>query len=258
MRALWIPTALRTAGLDVVEVPGWRTRGEDALLPIEVVVCHHTGTPLSTKHDLPTLDTLIHGRNDLAGPLCQVGLGYSGTVYVIASGKANHAGVGRWGKTQSSRRTLGIEAESPGDGTWTPQQRAAYPRVAAALLAHEARPYNDAAGHAEWALPEGRKIDPVGIDMDAFRAEVGVIMNGGDPMPAPEPTKLPPEDYMNELVIDENSVQYIVGPTGVFQVSSMKAVDAFHHFGYIRPGAPRRVTKAWVNAMARAVKPVTV
>lgn len=182
MRLTGLADKLREWGLAVVEVPGWETRGADFPQLPSVVVCHHTGTPLRPNLDLPTQRVLVDGRSDLPGPLCQVGLGYSGTAYVIAAGKANHAGKGRWnGHNVGNTDSVGIEAESPGDGTWTPQQRAAYPLVCAALHDLLGTSASLTCAHRESAEPPGRKNDPVGIDMDALRGQVTQLLKAGPP-----------------------------------------------------------------------------
>lgn len=102
----WLAAELRPAleanGLRLVEVEGWRTRGRPASSgsfdPNGASTNHHTGTTTSKSNPMPTLRLLIQGRPDLPGPLSQVGVGYDGTVYLIAAGRANHAGrVGKSG-----------------------------------------------------------------------------------------------------------------------------------------------------------------
>ena len=201
MRLTGLPDKLRQWGLNVVEVPGWETRGVDFPKMPSVVVCHHTGTPLRPGKDLPTQRVLVEGRSDLPGPLCQVGLGYSGTVYVIAAGKANHAGKGHWnGHTVGNTDSVGIEAESPGDGTWTQAQRLAYPRVCAALHDLLGTGASLTCAHRESAEPHGRKDDPVGIDMDLLRGQVAHLLKQGPPRTAhqttaPEGDEMTPADW---------------------------------------------------------------
>lgn len=92
----WIPSALRAAGLTVVEVEGWENRGRPASTgafdPRDGMTVHHTGTTSSSSNNAPSLQTLIQGRSDLPGPLSQVATAYNGVVYMIAAGRANHAG----------------------------------------------------------------------------------------------------------------------------------------------------------------------
>src|SRR4051794_10090300 len=91
---IWLPEVLRLAGLKVSEVPGWRDRGRGDVGRILGVICHHTGT--SSRDNMPTLNTLIRGRSDLPGPLAQLGLARDGTYFVVAAGRANHAGKGNF------------------------------------------------------------------------------------------------------------------------------------------------------------------
>lgn len=109
----------------------FRSRGRPFRTSPDLVVLHHTATPARGPGDLPTLPLLVNGRHPskpdhpdhLPGPLCQVGLGRAGTVYLVASGKTNHAGKGEWRGITSSSRTIGIEAGNPGDGKpWPPTQ----------------------------------------------------------------------------------------------------------------------------------------
>lgn len=161
----WLVDAARNTGYPVVEVPGWQTRGHGGMRVVEGVVGHHTATSDSAPGDYPSLDVVTYGRADLAGPLCNLGLGRSGTVYVVAAGCAYHAGASRWlGFLDVNDEFLGIEAESAGAGGWTDAQRDAYPRLVAALLRYMSRGLDRYAGHKDVCLPVGRKIDPVGID----------------------------------------------------------------------------------------------
>jgi len=142
----------------------------------KVVICHHTATSARAAGDYPSLSVVRDGRPGLSGPLSHYGIGRNGTVYVIASGKANHAGVGTWGGTTRSIDCIGIEAESPGDGTWTAAQLDTYDRLAAAILAHLKLDVSALCAHREWARPPGRKPDPTGIDMVKMRARVAQLL----------------------------------------------------------------------------------
>lgn len=180
----WLPTVLEAAGLKIALVPGWEERGRGNVGQILGVICHHTAGP--KDGNMPSLRTLVEGRSDLPGPLSQLGLGRDGTWYVIAAGKANHAGAGNWkGLTAGNTNFIGIEAENTGlagDSPWPEVQMKAYSRGAAAILKHIGRPVDFCAGHKEYALPPGRKPDP-NFDMNAFRQSVSAIMNGTAPPP---------------------------------------------------------------------------
>lgn len=170
---LWLPGVLRDAGLEVLEHPGWQTRGHGDMGAVQGVLCHHTCGPL--HGDLPDIDVLVNGRPDLGGPLCNLGLGRSGKVYMIAAGKGWHAGAGSWqGISDGNSHFIGIEAENTGETSgpraeaWPDVQMQAYMRVCAAIVAHCELPVGMVAGHKEYARPLGRKNDP-SFDMVMFR-----------------------------------------------------------------------------------------
>ena len=196
----WLPDVLKDAGLKVAVEKGWENRGLGDVGKILGVMCHHTGGP--RKGIMPSLHSLIHGRaaepglKALAGPLCQLGLGRDGTYFVIAAGRANHAGTGNWKNlTNGNSNFIGIEAQNTGnsdDQPWPAVQMDAYHRGVAAILTHVKRDPIFCAGHKEYRLPRGKKTDPT-FDMNAFRASVAAIMSGtAQPpilIPAVEPGK---------------------------------------------------------------------
>jgi hypothetical protein len=176
---------LREAGLTVVEVSGWRTRGyrrrvgdiyRADLLGVGSIIAHHTATSWSATGDYPTLSTVQNGRSDLPGPLAQLGLGRNGTWYVIAAGYANHTGA-TFEPWQSNSYALGIEAEATGTGDprdWPQAQMDSYAKGVKALASRYGVPVERVLGHKEIASPRGRKTDP-SFDMSAFRAKVRAV-----------------------------------------------------------------------------------
>lgn len=199
---IWLAKVLRDAGLKVAEQPGWETRGIGDIGPVKGVICHHTAG--GRTGNMPSLGTITHGRAAsagtpaLPGPLSQLGLGRDGTFYVVAAGRANHAGKGKWeGLTTGNSNFIGIEAENTGlanDRPWPDVQMDAYRRGVAAILGHIDAEAIMCCGHKEYALPPGRKPDP-SFDMDQFREGVKAILAGeGDirPLiPAVDPTGRP-------------------------------------------------------------------
>lgn len=181
----WLPQVLRSAGLKVAEQPGWLSRG-GAMGTVRGVICHHTAGARSGN--MPSLNLITRGRSDLPGPLAQLGLGRDGTYYVIAAGRANHAGRGSWrGLTTGNSSFIGIEAENCGvrDDPWPEVQIEAYAQGVAAILRHIGADAEMCCGHKEFALPRGRKIDPSffnaaggQLTMDAFRERVRGLMRG--------------------------------------------------------------------------------
>jgi peptidoglycan hydrolase-like protein with peptidoglycan-binding domain len=186
----WLPEVLERAGLKVATCPGWENRGRGEMGLVRGVMCHHTA---GGRHgNMPSLDLLIKGRADLAGPLAQLGLGRDGTFYVIAAGRCNHAGAGSWkGVTTGNTSFIGIEAENTGrdnDFPWPDVQVRAYQCGVAAILAHLKLDVGCCAGHREYALPAGRKPDP-NFSMQDFRAGVASFMLGSASM-APIPASV--------------------------------------------------------------------
>lgn len=172
---------LRRYGLKVVVVPGYKTRGRPASTggfdPVGVL-CHHTATR-ATSQIGAVLSLLINGRSDLPGPLCQIGLGRDGTVYLIASGRANHAGTARKSGTvaagDGNELYIGIEAFNDGLGEpWPKVQRDAYALLCAVLsLFVTQNSANTVRGHKETSVTG--KIDPT-FSMDDHRTRVAVLM----------------------------------------------------------------------------------
>lgn len=233
----WLPKVLKAAGLKVALVEGWEERGRGDVGPISGVLCHHTAG--SKNGNMPSLRTLIKGRPDLSGPLAQLGLGRDGTYYVIAAGRCNHAGKGVWQGIRSGNSSfIGIEAENTGsikDFPWPAVQMDAYHRGVAAILKHVGKGAEFCAAHREYALPEGRKEDPI-FDMAAFRASVAAILSGT----APAPTLIPRDARLPDGAIRPTlrrgmkgdavkEVQAVLGvdPVGTFGPRTEAAVRAF-------------------------------
>lgn len=180
----WLPDVLKDAGLKVSLVPGWETRGLGDVGAIVGVICHHTGVRNPGRLNMPTLNSLIKGRRAepglaaLPGPLAQLGLGRDGTYFVIAAGRAAHAGKGSFKGASGNLRFIGIEAENGGNNStdpWPEIQVEAYQRGVAAILKHLGKDESFCCGHKEYA--PGRKDDP-SLNMSEFREAVRGFMSG--------------------------------------------------------------------------------
>lgn len=171
---------LRGAGLNVVEVEGWRTRGHGQMSAVRKIVQHHTATSAKASGDYPSMTVVINGNGTTPGPLCNLGLGRSGTWYVVSAGVANHAGKGSVDgvpTNDGNRYMIGVEAEHPGtaDTPWPPAQIDSYRRGCAALARAFGLSAADVIGHKEWAPT--RKVDPIGLDMNIERLAVANYMS---------------------------------------------------------------------------------
>lgn len=181
-----LPALLRSEGLKVVEHGSWRKRGRPGSFRPVGVLCHHTATYRSTP-DRNVLTLLTAGRSDLPGPLCQIGLARDGTVYLIAAGRANHAGRAKSSGTvaagDGNSLYIGIEAFNDGRGEkWPAAQYDAYVTLAAALCKHvTGNSAQTVRGHKETSVTG--KIDPT-FPMGAFRTRVAAELRGSS-TPAP-------------------------------------------------------------------------
>ena len=164
---------LRSAGLTVIEVEGWKTRGHGGMISVKSILIHHTAGPVND--DFPSLRIVRDGRTDLSGPLSQLGLGRTGTWYVIAAGRSYHAGKTIDDSLFGNYNAIGIEAEgtgipstNSGHAYWPEVQYQSYVRGVQALQVFYNIPTERVLGHKEAAIPSGRKPDP-NFSMDEFR-----------------------------------------------------------------------------------------
>lgn len=115
-----LPKLLRDAGLKVVEIDGWQTRGRPlstgGFAPVGVLN-HHTGAFDGMGDAVDDLAyarwMFLTGRRDLPAPLCNLSISAEGVVYVGAAGRANHAGTAKASGTvaggDGNRLYVGIE-----------------------------------------------------------------------------------------------------------------------------------------------------
>lgn len=178
-QAVWLADVLRAAKLEVIEEPGWQARGHGDMSHHPLgVLCHHTACAKGAA-DIPSLDTVLHGRPALPGPLCNLLLGRSGTWHCIAAGLAYHAGLGAADflpkHNVGNFYMIGIEAENDGlsDEAWAETELESYARGCAAILKHLGLGAARCVGHKEYAPT--RKIDP-SFDMKAFRLRVAATI----------------------------------------------------------------------------------
>ncbi|HKO43923.1 MAG TPA: N-acetylmuramoyl-L-alanine amidase [Pyrinomonadaceae bacterium] len=193
---IWLPDVLKAAGLKVALDPGWENRGLGDVGNIFGVICHHTGVRNPEKLNMPTLKSLRNGRkaepglSALPGPLAQLGLGRDGTYFVVAAGRAAHAGKGSFRGVSGNLRYIGIEAENAGTASdpWPAIQLEAYHRGVAAILKHLGKDSSFCVGHKEYSSTG--KPDP-SLNMKDFRDAVAAFMSGATPSPPPIPAVEP-------------------------------------------------------------------
>lgn len=271
-------TVLRAAGLKVVEVPGWQSRGyagQDLKAALGVL-WHHTATNRLqfASNNMPTLGMLANGRSDLPGPLCNLGFGRDGTVYVVATGVANHAGAGVLPgipKDMGNHYLIGIEMESSGVAPWdwTPEQLYWAPRLGAALerayLMNLPEDERIQAAHYEYSS-QG-KIDPAGWPggMDGLRASINKVLNEKVQTPGPISTQgeiVKPKEEAEMLIIardpatDPNTiwVSNIITRRHVKNPKELEDLRKMHGWGMIKLFDEGRVQELPIAVLGVEVK----
>lgn len=180
----WLAEDLRAEGCTVVEIAGWKSYGRPGDFDPDGPCWHHTGTTTSASNPAPTLDTCINGRPDLDGPLCQVMIGYDGTVYVIAAGRANHAGAcSGFGPYTSTRdgndQLVGLEIDYDGTQKMSSAQKTAATKVSAVILRRLKHDHSWTVRHEETSTTG--KWDTGGLSGDQIRSLVKDYMNNPSP-----------------------------------------------------------------------------
>lgn len=184
------PALLRAAGLTVVEVDNWKTRGRLGLFEPVGALNHHTGASAKNWSRAKELAyakwMFLVGRSDLSAPLCQIALGRSGVVYLGAAGRANHAGKARASGSvaagDGNRLYVGIEWMLSGTEKIPAKMMAAGVRLNAVITEKVTKTsvrtischYNTSVT-GKWDIGDPNGIDFAGhkvLDTAAFRVKV--------------------------------------------------------------------------------------
>jgi N-acetylmuramoyl-L-alanine amidase len=222
--ATWLPAAFDKWGVKYKRVEGWADRGR----PITAgyfdpngSLTHHTGSTSSPTNPNPSLSTLINGRSDLRGPLCQIATDYNGLIYIIAAGRANHAGAARaaMGNPSGDGNAMYIGNEVMTNGTQKMPQ-AQYDAVvlaAAAIADHfnqtsatKVGLHHTTSTTGKWDLGAGTGKSGVPYDVTKFRADVTARLKAGPPKPpAPAPITTQKEPSMVLVRIKDTKPVYV-------------------------------------------------
>ena len=220
---------LRDYGVTVVEVDGWQSRGSSSFTP-RGSVNHHTAG--GANGATPSLNTCIYGRPDLSGPLCNVMQSREPNpaddkAYVIAAGRANHAGDGGWKGLSGNSSVYGLEIEHTGTSSISEERRVIAATIHAALIDGTCGP-DMVCQHFEWT---SRKIDlATEVDVNGWRQRVANALASGGIAPTPEPLPPPPIGENMYLVQGDNAIA--VAGAGYWRTCpNMEEVNAFQAMG---------------------------
>jgi len=191
---------LRAVGLDVLELPGWKTQGEtDGGFNPHGIILHHDAMGLGNLN----VPNYMH-QNGVNG--AQFWVGKDGRWVCIAAGRKWQAGTGGpWrGIPQDSgnKFTCGVETDHTVGQIWTTAQVAAIDLGCQALVHHyEWDVARYCCGHKEYAPT--RKIDPENFDLNAWRSIISKPI---------QPIIKPPEDDVTaaDLQAIKNMIEHAV------------------------------------------------
>lgn len=189
-----LPAQLRAAGLTVVEVSGWKTRGRPGSFNPVGVLWHHTGSYdklTDAKNDRDYAGWLAKvGRSDLPAPLCQLSISAEGVVYICASGRANHAGKAKASGTvaggDGNTLYVGVECMNSGSQGWGKPQYDAMVKTGVVLAKILGTSAQAQRAHKETSVTG--KWDPGKLDMSKFRADIAAKLK---PAAAPKTAQKP-------------------------------------------------------------------
>ncbi len=238
---------MRAAGLTVVEVQGWETRGRPQRYDPLGVLEHHDASSLRSG-ELGALPIIVAGRTGIPGPLSQWQVGRSGTWYLVAAGRANHAGAGgphgEIPADSGNRYLEGVEVANDGrTEPYSPALRRSLDIGLACLLTEIrgsllSRITSWLLGHREWA--PGRKSDPR-HSMDWRRQRLRTVLarwtapttTPAPAQPAPATPDLELEDDMAARIKKkDHPTQYLVTFTGgAVPISDLAELQAWEAAG---------------------------
>lgn len=194
----WLAEVLRAAGLDVVEVQGWRGHRVPLYWAPRGGIVHATAdgaarNPVAeVADDTGAVRVIRNGRVDLPGPIANAYQARDGRWWVISDGRCNTALVGTAGPLRGigNESLLGIEHENDNRGEpWPAIQYESAVRGWAAICRRLGWSADQLAGHKEH--DPYRKSDPKGIDMVRFRRDVAAQLKADAQAPADKGDDMP-------------------------------------------------------------------
>lgn len=164
---------MRAAGLTVIEVPGWRTRGwEDREFVPTSVVTHHDASPAGPSPGVPTW---MAGQLDGNGNGAQWWVSLTGVWYAVAALWCPHTGAVLPGMPDNDD-AWGVETDHTTGESWPVVQLTSLRVGQSALLRVLGRDAMSLHHHKSICKPKGRKVDPDGLDLESERLIIGPLI----------------------------------------------------------------------------------
>lgn len=268
--------ALRAEGVNVVPYGDWRTHGRSThgvgWGPINGVIIHHTAS--SGTHS--SVELCVGGYSGLPGPLCHGVIAKDGTLYLISTGRANHAGSGdsevlaaviderptptpSGSDSDGNAHFYGFECVNLGNGSdpWPEAQLDAVERSSAAICRVYGWSAASVIGHKEWT---DQKIDPYGFSMRSMRERIDhrLATDPAKPVPQPKYEPFPGDRFfrgfprspivtaMGKRLVAEGCSAYVSGPGPQFTAADIKSYAKWQRkqgfTGRDADGWPGRIT----------------
>jgi hypothetical protein len=185
-----IEAPLRAAGLTVVELDGWKTRGEsDGPFTPLGAIWHHDGMGLGWDNDPTNNDNVAQFMSQDGNNGAQIWVRNDGVVHLLAAGRKWHAGVGvgfgRIPPNDGNTFAVGIETDHTFGNPWPITQVHAIILTSAVLCLNYGWSPLDFCGHKEYA-PD-RKPDPEGVDCGVWRLDTATVLSQLQTHPDPVP-----------------------------------------------------------------------
>lgn len=189
----WLPAALRSAGIKVVETSGWTGRSHGQLPDKIKIVWHHDA---SAPGDSPgALNWMISNWNTSSA---QVWIDRYGTWHLVGTGQAWHAGNVKPGMP-GNKDSIGIETDHTTGEKWPAAQLDSLRKGTAAIFKKQAVGTDWLHFHKTICDPTGRKVDPDGLDLAPERTAVAKVMGGSTPPAATTPPPTTPPKDTNDM-----------------------------------------------------------
>ena len=241
-RQTWLADELRKAGVRVVEVFGWKSRGSDSFNPVGVTWHATAGSRTSSAQG--EVNVILNGSTSAPPPIAQIMLYRDGTAYVCAAGRCNHNKVGWAGPNKGLGNTslIGIEMANDNRGEPFPAMQLEAARVITAVIFRRlgTDPRKRLAAHFEHQPAKGRpagetstKTDPLGLSMSGARAAVYEYVTKGwqDEMETTDLDKAL-RDGDSSLAVISKAIPWQYGGRGLpdGEVSTLSTLTSIHAY----------------------------